>query len=48
MQNIPENMFEPASANAGDAEKINKKAFPSGKTPCSASAAISLRWSGSF
>lgn len=27
MQNIPKNMFEPASANAGDAEKINKKSL---------------------
>ncbi|MED1579506.1 oligopeptide ABC transporter permease OppC [Bacillus amyloliquefaciens] len=27
MQNIPKNMFEPASANAGDAEKISKKSL---------------------
>lgn len=25
MQNIPKNLFEPAAANAGDAEKISKK-----------------------
>lgn len=27
MQNIPKNMFEPAAANAGDAEKISKKSL---------------------
>ncbi|MDR4204778.1 ABC transporter permease, partial [Bacillus subtilis subsp. spizizenii ATCC 6633 = JCM 2499] len=27
MQNIPKNLFEPAAANAGDAEKISKKSL---------------------
>lgn len=45
MQNIPKDMFEPAAADARDAEKISKRAFPFGKMRCCAFAATSLRWS---